>query len=137
MTSSVEFAVDRQRATTGIPAEEEYRFSRAVRVGDRVIVSGVPAIGPDGGMDPALKGDMYGQFRVAVETIERVLTDLGSSLDHVVKVVIHITDQQYGAEAVRGLRDFFGRSRPAATMIGTPFLFGSDFLVEIEVEAVD
>ncbi|MBC3191782.1 RidA family protein [Pseudonocardia sp. C8] len=137
MTSSVNFVHERHRASAGIPAEEEYRFSRAVRVGDRVIVSGCPAIGPDGQLDPALKGDMYGQCRVAIEMIEKVLGDLDSSLDHVVKVNFYITDAQYGADAVRAMRDFFGRARPAATLVGTPFLFGSDFLVEIEVEAVD
>ena len=137
MTSSVEFATERRRASGGIPAEEEYRFSRAVRVGDRVLVSGCPAIGPDGHLDPALKGDMYGQCRVAIEMIEKVLSDLDSSLDHVVRANFYITDAEKGADAVHAMRDFLGRARPTATLVGTPFLFGPDFLVEIEVEAVD
>jgi enamine deaminase RidA (YjgF/YER057c/UK114 family) len=137
MTDTVEFRTARERAVTGIPQEEEFRYSRGVRVGDRVIVSGSSALWRDGGMDPALEGDMYGQCKVAIGKIEQALRDLGSSLQHVVKATFFITEAEMTEAAAHAFRDFFGPARPAFTLVGVPFLAGPGLLVEIEAEAVD
>lgn len=137
MTSSVKFRTDRERANTANPLEEQVKFSRAVRVGDRVIVSGCPALGDDGQLDPALKGDVYGQSKVAFGTIDKVLKDLRSSLENVVKVRIYVTAAESAGDAVRAFTELFGETRPACTLVGVPFLLGEGLLVEIEAEAVD
>jgi enamine deaminase RidA (YjgF/YER057c/UK114 family) len=137
MAEPAVFELARSRAVTGIPQEEEFKYSRAVRVGNRVIVSGSSALWRDGGMDPALEGDMYGQARVAAGKIEDALKTLGSSLEHVVRVNFFITDASQFDAAARAFRDFFGSSRPAFTLVGVPFLAGAGLLVEIDAEAVD
>jgi enamine deaminase RidA (YjgF/YER057c/UK114 family) len=125
---------ERLRAGSGVPYEDMYGYSRALRVDNRVISSGSSALGPDGGMDPSLKGDMYGQVKVAVGKIERAFADVGATLADVVKVTFFVTDREQ--EAARAFSDFFGPAKPAFTMVGVAFLYLPELLVEVEAEAV-
>jgi enamine deaminase RidA (YjgF/YER057c/UK114 family) len=74
---------------------------------------------------------------VAASKIEKALTDLGSSLAHVVRVNFYITDSLQTDAAANAFRDFFGLARPAFTLVGVPFLVGPELLVEIDAEAID
>jgi enamine deaminase RidA (YjgF/YER057c/UK114 family) len=124
--------VKRARVGTGTAYEALAGYSRAVRIGDRVLVSGTTASGPDG---PVAVGDAAAQARFVLDRIERALTELGATLGDVVRTrvfVRHIEDWEAVAR-VHGER--FGSVRPANTLVQAT-LVHPDLLVEIEAEAV-
>jgi enamine deaminase RidA (YjgF/YER057c/UK114 family) len=124
----------RQRISSGSPYEPVFGFSRAVRVGDRVIVSGTVAWGDDGKL--AAPGDMYGQAKQALRNIEKALDEAGASMADVVRTRRYVTDVSRSDQVARAHGEIFGDIRPAATMVGVPALIDSEMLVEIEAEAV-
>ena len=122
----------RIRIGSGTPYEALAGYSRAVRVGDRVLVSGTTASGPDG---PVAVGDPAGQARFVLDRIERALVEAGATLRDVVRTRIfvrHIEDWEAVAR-VHGER--FAGVRPANTLVQAT-LVHPDLLVEIEAEAV-
>jgi enamine deaminase RidA (YjgF/YER057c/UK114 family) len=123
---------ERRSVSSGTPWEEEYGYSRAVRVGDHIYVSGTTATGPDG---PVAPGDPAGQARFALDKIERAIRDLGGTLGDVVRTRIFLArmDDWEAVANVHGGR--FGKIRPANTLVRAD-LVGDPYLVEIEAEAV-
>jgi enamine deaminase RidA (YjgF/YER057c/UK114 family) len=123
---------DRRRAASGSPFEATIGFSRAVRVGDRVLVSGTAPVWPDGSCDP----DPATQARRCVEIVREALAELGASLEDVVRTRVFLTDAADGdaVSVVHG--EAFGAARPAATMVVVAGLLDPRWRVEIEVEAV-
>ena len=107
-------------------------YSRAVRAGDTVYVSGTAPIMPGDADPPA---DPYDQARRCIEIIERALAEAGSSVDDVVRTRIFVTDAAHIGEVGRAHAEAFGRARPATTGVVTGLL-DPRWLVEIEVEAV-
>lgn len=128
--------IERQRHFSGLPSEEQVGYSRAIRIGNRVTVSGTTALAPEGGVAPEHKGAMYAQTRETLGRIEQALAAFDMSLDNVVSMLIHVTDQAQIGEAVRALSETFRPIKPTSTLVGTPFLFHPDLLIEITVEAV-
>jgi enamine deaminase RidA (YjgF/YER057c/UK114 family) len=124
--------VDRQRITSGAAFEDRVGYSRAVRVGDRVWVSGTAPIMPDDADPPSAA---YEQARVCLGIIERALTEAGASLDDVVRTRIYVTDAAHIDGAGRAHGEGFATARPATTAIVTELL-DPRWLVEIEAEAV-
>jgi enamine deaminase RidA (YjgF/YER057c/UK114 family) len=125
-------AESRVRISSGGPWEARVGYSRAVRAGDRVWVSGTTGTAHDGTVPPG----MGAQAHLALDTIEHALREAGSSPDEAVCVRIYVTDIEQW-EAVAGqLRSRFGRARPAMTMVQVARLMLPEHLVEIEVEAV-
>ena len=124
--------VERQRITSGAAFEERVGYSRAVRVGNQVWVSGTAPIMP-GDADPPTGA--YDQARVCLEIIERALAEAGCSLDDVVRTRIFVTDAALIGEVGRAHAEAFGRARPATTGIVSALL-DPRWLVEIEAEAV-
>src|SRR6187402_2761731 len=122
----------RRRAKSGSPYEARYGFSRAVRTGDRVIVSGTAPVWPDGHCKP----DAGAQTRRCCEIIVAALEELGASAADVVRTRMFITDALV-ADAVGEVHgEFFGEAAPAATMVVVSGLLDPRWLVEIEAEAV-
>lgn len=122
---------ERRRASSGSPFEGRYGFARAVRAGDRVIVSGTAPVWPDGGCDP----DPAAQARRCCEIIVAALEDLGASAGDVVRTRMFVTDATI-ADAVGAVHaEFFGDAAPAATMVVVSALLDPRWLVEIEAEA--
>jgi enamine deaminase RidA (YjgF/YER057c/UK114 family) len=123
---------ERQRISSGSPFEPTIGFSRAVRVGDRVVVSGTGPVKP-GGRCPEGAG---AQARRCFEIIEAALAEAGASFDDVVRTRMYITSAaDAGAVgAVHG--DVLGHVRPAATMVVVAGLLDPAWKVEIEAEAV-
>ena len=122
----------RQRVSSGSPSEPTIGFSRAVRVGGRVVVSGtgpVVAVGrcPD---DPA------GQARRCFEIIETALGEVGASLRDVVRTRLYITAPEYADAVGKVHGELLGTVRPAATMVVVAALLDAAWKVEIEAEAV-
>lgn len=128
--------VDRQRHFSGLPSEEQIGYCRAIRIGDRVSVSGTTALAPGGGVAPEHQGNMYAQTQDAIRRIDTALAAFDLSLENVVSLLIHVTDQAQIAETARALGEAFRPIKPTSTLVGTPFLFHPDLLVEITAEAV-
>ncbi len=124
--------VERQRISSGSPFEPTIGFSRAVRVGDRVVVSGTgPVVG--GGRCPESAG---AQARRCFEIIAAALAEAGASLDDVVRTRMYVTAAG-DADAVGAVHgDVLGHVRPAATMVVVAGLLDPAWKVEIEAEAV-
>ncbi|OGS55599.1 MAG: hypothetical protein A3J40_01340 [Erythrobacter sp. RIFCSPHIGHO2_12_FULL_63_10] len=122
----------RTHARSGSPYEDQFGFSRAVRVGGRILVAGTGPIEDDGSTTP---GGASEQAARCCELIVRAIEQLGGSARDVVRTRMFLTDigQQDAVGAVHAR--FFGEARPAATMAGVATLCRSEWLVEIEAEA--
>lgn len=119
------------RISSGSPFEPTIGFSRAVRVGDRVLVSGTAPVFPDGTCPP----DAAAQARRCLEIIGQALAEAGASLDDVVRTRMFVTDVAV-ADAVGAVHgEVFGEVRPAATMVVVAGLLDPRWVVEIEAEA--
>ena len=121
-----------QRIKSGSPYEARYGFSRAVRIGDRVVVAGTAPIPPEG--EQAAEG-AYQQMMRCGEIAIAALAAAGAAPSHVVRTRMFITDAADGDEIGRAHNELFGSVAPAATMVVTQLLDPS-WKVEIEVEAI-
>ena len=124
--------MERQHISSGAAFEERVGYSRAVRVGDRVWVSGTAPIMPGDAAPPA---GAYEQAQLCLEIIERALAEAGASLDDVVRTRIYVTEASAIDEVGRAHAAAFSVARPATTGIVTELL-DPRWLVEIEAEAV-
>ena len=122
----------RASVSTGTPWEALAGYSRAVRVGDRVLVSGTTASGPAG---TVAVGDPAAQTRFILDRIERALVELGASLRDVVRTRIYVRRIEDWEPVARVHGERFGDIRPANTLVQA-HLVAADALVEIEAEAV-
>src|SRR5262249_62096262 len=118
-------------AAAGAAVEDRVGYSRAVRVGRQVWVSGTAPIMPSDADPP---DDAYEQAVVCIDIIERALADAGATLDDVVRTRIYVTRPELIDEVGRAHRDGFATARPATTAIVTELL-DPRWLVEIATEA--
>ena len=109
-------------------------FSRAVRVGDLVFVSGCAPIASDGGV--AAPGDMKGQTKRCLEIIEAALVQAGADMKHVVRTRVFLTDMSRWSEAGEAHGEVFKDIEPACSFLGTSALINPGWLVEVEADAV-
>ena len=122
-----------QRVSSGRLIEEEYAYSRAVRVDDRVFVSGSTALNPDGVV--VSPGDMYGQTRATIDTICWALDQVGATPGDILNTKSFVTDIAAYEAFSRARREALPTLYPAATLLGIPALVTPEMLVEIEVDA--
>ncbi len=125
---------DRKRVSSVSPYEDVIGFSRVVRAGDLVFVSGTVAWGPDGKL--VGKGDVYAQAKQTLANIEGYLREAGASLKDVVRTRIYLTDIGRWQEVARAHREAFGDVRPASSLLEISRLAEPEMLVEIEAVAV-
>jgi enamine deaminase RidA (YjgF/YER057c/UK114 family) len=123
---------ERRHASSGSPFEPTIGFSRAIRMADRVWVSGTAPVWPDGSCDP----DPAVQARRCLTIIGDALAELGAGFPDVVRTRMYVTDAAH-ADAVGAVHgEVFGDVRPAATMVVVAALLDPRWVVEIEAEAV-
>jgi enamine deaminase RidA (YjgF/YER057c/UK114 family) len=108
-------------------------YSRAMRVGDTILVSGTAPVMPDGGDPPA---DPYVQARRCLEIVVAALAELGAGAAHVVRTRTYLTRAEDWEEVGRAHGEVFGETRPATTMIVVSGLLDPRWLVEIEADAI-
>lgn len=125
-------SVERQRISSGSPYEPTIGFSRAIRVGDRVVVAGTAPVWPDGSCDP----DPEVQAARCLEIIAQALAEAGASAADVVRTRMFLTDAADGDAVGRAHGKVFADIRPAATMVVVSALLRPEWKIEIEAEAV-
>lgn len=122
----------RQRVSSGSKYESSIGFSRALRVGRNVYVSGTAPIWPDGSCDP----DPEVQARRCLEIILHALADAGASARDVVRTRMFLTDPSYAEAVSRAHGAVFAEVRPASTMVVIVGMLDPRWKVEIEADAV-
>ena len=123
---------ERRHAASGSSFEGPIGFSRAIRVDDRVLVSGTGPVWPDGSCDP----DVFAQAMRAFKVGATALTELGATLGDVVRTRMYLIDAADWEAVGRAHNAYFEAVRPAATMVVVAGLLDPRWRVEIEVEAI-
>jgi len=124
---------ERQKFASGARWEEIVGYSRAIRVGDRIYVTGTTALDEAGEL--VGKGDAYAQTVQAIRNIEKVLHRAGVTLENVVRTRMFVTDIQLWEDYGRAHGEFFKTIKPCATMVEVRALIDPRMLVEIEADA--
>ena len=124
----------RQLVSSGSPLEPEIGFSRAVRSGPYVCVSGTAPIAEGGGV--AAPGDVYAQSVRCLDIAEQALQEAGAALADVVRIRIMLTDIGRWPEAARAHAQRFAQVRPACTFVEVSRFIDPQWLVEFEVDAI-
>ena len=123
---------EREHAFSGSPFEPVIGFSRAIRTGSRVLVSGTGPVWPDGSCDPDAEKQALRCFDIAA----RALADLGADLSDVVRTRVYLLEGSDWEAVGRAHAALFADVRPAATMVVVAGLLDPRWRVEIEVEAI-
>jgi enamine deaminase RidA (YjgF/YER057c/UK114 family) len=125
----------RKLVSSGSPFEPRIGFSRAVRVGPFLAISGTAPISRDGGV--AAPGDVYGQTRRCLEIIAEAIRGAGLDLRNVIRTRVMLVDISRWEEAARAHGEMFSGIRPASTFVEVKGLIDRDWLVEIEADCVE
>jgi enamine deaminase RidA (YjgF/YER057c/UK114 family) len=127
-------STERTLYSTQSPWEPKVGYSRAVRVGSFIAVSGTTATDANGEL--VAIGDPYGQTVQVLKNIQSALERAGGSLEAVIRTRIYVTDIKMWEEVGRAHGEFFGEIRPASAMVEVSALINPNMLVEIEADAV-
>ena len=121
-----------KKVSSGSPYEKTIGFSRAVRIGNIIAVSGTGPIADDG--STASPGDAYAQAKRCLEIIAKAIKDAGGKLENVFRTRMYITDASDQDNVGRAHGEYFSQIKPASTMVVVKALVRDDWLVEIEAD---
>ena len=124
---------DRGRVFTGSPYETQFGFARAVRDGNRIVISGTGPVEDDGS---STMGDAAAQAERCLILIVRAVEDLGGAASHIVRTRMFVTNFDDQERVGQLHARFFGDDPPAATMVGCAWRCRKEWKVEIEAEAI-
>jgi enamine deaminase RidA (YjgF/YER057c/UK114 family) len=124
----------RKNFSSGAPWEDLVGYSRAVRVGNNIEVTGTVAVDDDGNV--VGKGNAYEQTVFAIKKIQNILEQAGASLEDVVRTRMFVTDISKWEEYGKAHREFFGAIKPCTSMIEISKLISHEYLIEIEATAI-
>jgi len=124
----------RIKISDGVKWEDLVGYSRAIRVGNTIEVSGTTAIGEDG--EVVGKNDAYRQTQFILEKISTALNKAGGSMDDVVRTRLFVTDASLADQIGRAHLEYFAKIRPACTLVEISALIAPELLVEIEATAI-
>ena len=122
--------MSRQNVSSGYDFEDIYGYSRAVRVGNHVFISGTTA------RPPQLDGDAYLQAKAALAIIADALAKVGAGMQHVVRTVVYVVDMADAQHIARAHSEAFDQIRPASTLVQVSALTPATVRVEIEATAI-
>ncbi|MDX2076158.1 MAG: RidA family protein [bacterium] len=125
---------NRHNITTGTQWETLVGYSRAVKIGNWVAVSGTTAVDENGALVGA--GDAVAQTRFILQKIEKALIASGATLTDVIRTRMYVTDISQWEAIGRVHGEFFSEIKPASSMVEVKALISPDLLVEIEVDAI-
>lgn len=124
----------RQHYSSGVKWESIVGYSRAIRIGDQIFITGTTATDENG--EIVGPGDAYVQTVQVIRNIERALKALGGSLNDVVRTRMFVRDISRWEEYGRAHGEFFGEIKPCATMVEVSRLIDDRMLIEIEADAI-
>ena len=122
----------RRRAASGAPWEQRFGYSRAIRAGDFVCVSGTVGRNADG----SVPAGAYAQAHRALEIVIAALADVGAAPEHVVRTRTFVTDISFLDDVARAHGEVFGDIRPATSLVAVSALVAPEYLLEIEADAI-
>ncbi len=125
---------ERRRVPTAAPWAEKVGYSRAIRVGDTIYVSGTAPVDDDGGI--AHPGDLYAQSKRCLDLIVAALGEAGARPEHVVRTRIYVRDAGQWEAVGRAHAEVLGHAKPATTLVEVAGFIDPEILVEIEAIAV-
>ncbi len=126
--------MERTNISSGSPFEGSIGFSRAVKIGNMIAISGTAPIARDG--TSAALGDVYGQTLRCLEIIKQAIEDAGGTIECVIRTRVMLTDISRWKDAARAHGEIFGIIKPACTFVEVSGLINKDWLVEIEADGV-
>lgn len=124
----------RLNVSSGSAYEKPIGFSRAVRIGNLISVSGTAPIGEDG--NTYSPGDLFRQTVRCIEIIKKAIVDAGGQLENVIRTRVYLKDISDWEKAAKAHGEFFSAIRPACTFVEIKGLIKNDWLVEIEADCV-
>lgn len=124
----------RENISSGSPYEDTIGFSRAVKIGRVLAVSGTAPIAGDGSTE--YPGDLYNQTRSCLRIIQKAVEKVGGGLDSIIRTRVFLTDISRWEEAARAHGEIFGKIKPACTFVEVSRFVREDWLVEIEADCV-
>ncbi len=126
--------MSRKNISSGSIYEEPIGFSRAVRIGNIIAVSGTAPITGDG--STAFPGDLYRQTRQCIEIIKKAIEDAGGNLKNVIRTRVYLVNIFDWENAARAHGEYFAAIKPACTFVEVKSLIKNDWLVEMEADCI-
>lgn len=126
--------MERQNISSGSEYEKPIGFSRAVRIGNTIAISGTAPIADDG--TTAYPGDLFNQTKRCIEIMHKAIIAAGANLDNVIRTRIYLKDISLWEQAAKAHGEYFSDIRPACTFVEIKGLIREDWLVETEADCI-